>query len=195
MMPTAGFTPRSGPDGKESFVPKDELVPAEDGNDTPSGEDDEPLSAGDAAALDTNSNAGNATADGQQQKTGGSTKAESNQDPKPKWPKPLTFAAQPGIVGEFVDMLLPHAEADTAALVFQFLAAAGNVIGDGPFYLVEDDRHPARLNVVLVGRTAKGRKETTLGRVRSPHRGAAERQPVDDAIEQAGITTCTKTAQ
>jgi hypothetical protein len=86
---------------------------------------------------------------------------------EPQWPDPLGLDATSGLAGEFLALVMPHTEADKAALLFQFLAAFGNVIGLGPHYLIESDRHPARLNVVLVGITAKGRKGTSVGRVRA----------------------------
>lgn len=87
--------------------------------------------------------------------------------PEPEWPAPLGLIAFPGIVGDFTSALLPHTEADPAALLFQFLTAFGSMIGAGPHYLVEADEHPAKLFVVLVGATAKGRKGTSVGRVRA----------------------------
>jgi hypothetical protein len=87
--------------------------------------------------------------------------------PEPEWPTPLATIAFPGIAGEFVATLMPHTEADPAALLFQFLTGFGNIIGAGPHYLVEGDQHWARLFIVLVGATAKGRKGTSMGRVRA----------------------------
>jgi hypothetical protein len=40
------------------------------------------------------------------------------------------------------------------------------VLGRGPYYQVEGDRHGTNLFGVLVGETAKGRKGTSWGRVR-----------------------------
>lgn len=85
--------------------------------------------------------------------------------PEPNWPEPLSLDATPGIVGDILAALMPHTEADKAALLFQFLTAFGNVVGAGPHYLVESDSHRARLFVVLVGVTAKGRKGTSWGRI------------------------------
>jgi hypothetical protein len=76
-------------------------------------------------------------------------------------------SAYHGLAGEIVDMILPHSEADPAALLLQTLTIAGNLIGHGPYYQVESDRHHTSLNVVLVGDSAKGRKGTSLGRVRA----------------------------
>ncbi len=87
--------------------------------------------------------------------------------PDPDWPAPLGLDATPGIVGEFVAILMPRTEADTAALVFQFLTAVGNAIGNKPYYLVESDEHTGRLNTLLIGLTAKARKGTSWGRVRA----------------------------
>jgi hypothetical protein len=52
------------------------------------------------------------------------------------------------------------------AILLQYLAAAGNIIGRGPHYRVEGDRHGPNIFGVLVGETAKGRKGTSWGRVR-----------------------------
>src|SRR5262245_20839313 len=81
-------------------------------------------------------------------------------------PAALAPEAYHGIAGEIVRTIEPETEADPAALLFQFLAAVGNAFGAGSFVRVEDDRHPPRLNVVGVGRTAKGRKGASWGRVK-----------------------------
>ena len=44
---------------------------------------------------------------------------------------------------------------------------AGNVIGRGPYYQVESDRHYPNIFSVLVGDSSKGRKGTSLGRIRA----------------------------
>ena len=82
------------------------------------------------------------------------------------WPKPLAAAACHGIAGEIVRLIEPNTEADPATILFQFLAAVGNILGPDAYVRVEGDRHPPRLYVVQVGRTAKGRKGTSWGRVR-----------------------------
>jgi len=82
------------------------------------------------------------------------------------WPDALDNAALHGIAGEFVRMVEPNTEADPAAILLQFLAAFGALVGRGPHYLVEGDEHHANLYVLLVGATAKGRKGTSWGRVR-----------------------------
>lgn len=70
-----------------------------------------------------------------------------------------------GLIGEVVRTIEPHTESDPAALLIQFLVAAGNAIGRGPFYRIEGDLHFTKLNVVVVGATSDGRKGTSLSRV------------------------------
>jgi hypothetical protein len=83
------------------------------------------------------------------------------------WPAPLAEAAFHGTAGQIVRSIEPETEADPAALLFQFLTGIGNVLGAGSWVRVEDDLHPPRLFTVQVGRTAKGRKGTSWGRVRA----------------------------
>jgi hypothetical protein len=80
------------------------------------------------------------------------------------WPA-IDKAAFHGIAGDIVQTISPHSEADPVALLIQTLAMAGNVIGRA--HLVESDRHRANLFAVLVGDSAKGRKGTSQGRIRS----------------------------
>lgn len=79
----------------------------------------------------------------------------------------LDEAAYHGIAGTIVKTIEPHSEADPAALLMQTHAMVGNVIGRGPYYQVESDRHHANLFVVLVGDSSKGRKGTSLSRIRA----------------------------
>jgi hypothetical protein len=82
------------------------------------------------------------------------------------WPAPLAEEALHGLAGDAVRVLEPVSEADPAALLFQLLVGFGNVIGPGPHFVVEADRHAANEYVVLVGRTSKARKGSSWGRVR-----------------------------
>jgi len=81
-------------------------------------------------------------------------------------PEPLAEAAFHGLAGDVVRTLEPHTEADPAALLIQFLIFVGVCIGRNAYYLVEGDKHFANLFAVLVGETGKGRKGTSLGRIR-----------------------------
>ena len=85
---------------------------------------------------------------------------------RPLWPAPLSTDAFHGLAGEIVLRIEPHTEADPAAILFQLLHAFGNAVGRGPHLRIEGDEHGTNNNVVLVGRTAKGRKGTSWGRVR-----------------------------
>ncbi len=84
-----------------------------------------------------------------------------------KWPSPLEDRAYYGLTGEFIRLVEPHTESDPVALLIQFLASIGNVIGMGSFFRVEADTHYLNLFTVLVGETSKGRKGTSWGMVRN----------------------------
>ncbi len=84
-----------------------------------------------------------------------------------EWPALLEADAFSGLAGDFVRVVSPHTEADPAALLLQFLAAVGCIIGRGPHVPVEADRHGANLFLCLVGDSAKGRKGTSWGHVRA----------------------------
>ena len=98
-------------------------------------------------------------------------------------PAPLDKAAFYGVAGEFVRIVEPHTESDPAALLSQFLAAAGCYLGHGSYYLVGADRHYTNLYIVEVGKTSKGRKGTSFGHVRQ----------VFERIDPAFLHTCLTT--
>lgn len=81
------------------------------------------------------------------------------------WPSPMDEAAFHGPAGEFVRRVLPHSEADAAALLTQFLVAVGCRMGRGPYCRIEEDRHGTAEFVVVVGDSAVARKGTSWGRV------------------------------
>lgn len=81
------------------------------------------------------------------------------------WPSALRDEALYGLAGDFVNLVLPHTEADPAALLTQFLAMFGNVVGRNPYFQVEGTHHYPRLNVCLAGDTAKSRKGTSYDHV------------------------------
>ena len=82
-----------------------------------------------------------------------------------EWPQ-LSDAALSGLPGDVTRAILPHSEADPAALLVQFLAMFGNVIGRHAHWIAEADEHYGNLFVMLVGRSSKARKGTSLGQVR-----------------------------
>jgi hypothetical protein len=86
-----------------------------------------------------------------------------------QWPT-LDPAAYHGIAGRVVDSLGPHTEADPVALLLTFLTAFGNLIGTergafGPRAVVGGAVHATRLNVLLVGETARARKGTAQAEI------------------------------
>jgi hypothetical protein len=84
-------------------------------------------------------------------------------------PAPLTLAdpALHGLAGLVVRSLAPYTEADPAAILLQFLAAFGNLIGPAPHCLVGSTRHGLNLFVVLVGESSKARKGTSWRQISS----------------------------
>jgi Bifunctional DNA primase/polymerase, N-terminal/Primase C terminal 1 (PriCT-1) len=90
----------------------------------------------------------------------------SMHSPFGNWPDALKPEAYHGVAGELVRLIEPHSEADPAALLIQLLVGFGNLIGRGPHFVAEADKHSTNLFAVLVGQTAKGRKGTSLGQVK-----------------------------
>ncbi len=85
----------------------------------------------------------------------------------PHWPAAPGPAAFHGLAGKVVRTLSPHSEADPAAILVQFLVAAGNLIGRSPYTGVEGDAHHMNINALVVGPTASGRKGTAWGQCRT----------------------------
>lgn len=83
----------------------------------------------------------------------------------PSWPEPPKDYAYYGLAGEIVRAIEPHSEADPVALLTYLLVGFGNLIGRGPYYPVEADRHYTNLYAVLVGESAKGRKDSARGQI------------------------------
>src|SRR5436309_1951663 len=77
------------------------------------------------------------------------------------FPEPLTETAFYGLAGDIVRRIEPHTEADRAALLFQLLAALGNIIGRSAYMIADGARHYLNLFVLLVGLTSKSRKGTS----------------------------------
>jgi hypothetical protein len=88
----------------------------------------------------------------------------NREEDEPPWPT-LDPAALHGLAGDAVRLLEPHTEADPAGLLVCLLAAFGNAVGPGPHAIADAAAHPARLNAVLVGETARSRKGTAQANV------------------------------
>jgi hypothetical protein len=81
------------------------------------------------------------------------------------YPSPMAPAARYGLPGELLGLIEPHTEADPAALLFQLLAAFGNIIGRDKYILADGAYHHLNLYGVLVGQTSKGRKGTSWNHI------------------------------
>jgi hypothetical protein len=84
-------------------------------------------------------------------------------------PPPPTLAdpALYGLAGLAVRSLAPQTEADPAAVLLQFLAAFGNLVGPAPHCRVGSTRHGLNLFLVLVGESSKARKGTSWRQISS----------------------------
>ncbi len=82
--------------------------------------------------------------------------------PKSDWNGTLSDSAFHGLAGDVVKHILPHSEADPAALLVNFLAIFGNTVGTWPHFTVSGGEHRMKLFLVLVGETFKGKKGTSL---------------------------------
>ena len=86
------------------------------------------------------------------------------EEPLP-WPT-LRPDALHGPVGAVVGALAPHTEADRAGLAVGVLVECGSIIGRGPHAYADGAEHHANEFALLVGETARARKDTGRRRVR-----------------------------
>lgn len=85
--------------------------------------------------------------------------ADTSVQVQPLRPFPaLDDAALYGLAGEIVRGVDPYTEADPVAVLTQVLAAFGNALNRGAHFQAGADVHALNLFVLLVGRTAGGRK-------------------------------------
>jgi len=84
----------------------------------------------------------------------------------PPWPDSPDEKVYHGLAGEFVRLIAPHSEADPMALLLQFLAALGSVIGRSAYFVAESTRHYLTLFLVIVGMTSKARKGSSWSHVK-----------------------------
>lgn len=78
----------------------------------------------------------------------------------------LSESALYGLAGDIVRKIEPHTEADNVALLIQFLAGFGCLIGKTAYFRAESDVHYLKIFAVIVGVSSKGRKGTSLGQIR-----------------------------
>lgn len=81
------------------------------------------------------------------------------------YPEPLADEAYYGVAGKVVEAIKPHTESDPVALLVNFLAAFGNVIGDSAHCVIESRKQPCKIFACLVGKSSKARKGTSWGQI------------------------------
>lgn len=73
----------------------------------------------------------------------------------------LDDAALHGLPGEVVRTIAPYTEADNAAVLASFLTIFGCYVGPSP-RMIAGGVHPARLHTLIIGRSAKARKGSSV---------------------------------
>jgi hypothetical protein len=82
------------------------------------------------------------------------------------WPAPPERAVYHELLGEIVDRIAPHTEADPVAILTQLLVAFGAAVGRGAFFQVEATRHHPNEFMLLVGDSSRARKGSSWDHVR-----------------------------
>ena len=67
-------------------------------------------------------------------------------------------------------------EADPAALLFQFVAGFGNIVGRDAYMMADGAQHGLNLFGVLVGQSSKGRKGTSWNQIARPAVGQVDEE-------------------
>jgi Protein of unknown function (DUF3987) len=93
--------------------------------------------------------------------------ADPNTLPPPTgWPLPPGRAIYHELLGEIVNRIAPHTEADPVAILSQLLVAFGAAVGRGTYFQVEATRHAPNEFMLLVGDSARARKGSSWDHVR-----------------------------
>ena len=82
------------------------------------------------------------------------------------WPTPPAPAVYHQLLGEIVNRIAPHTEADPVAILTQLLVAVGAAAGRGAWFEVEATRHYPNEFMLLVGDSSKARKGSSWDHVR-----------------------------
>jgi hypothetical protein len=94
--------------------------------------------------------------------------------PHRPWPAGPSEEAYHGLAGRIVRTIEPETEADSLAILAQFLVMVGNVVGRGPHVLIEETEHYLNEFAVLVGDSSVARKGTAADRALKVVRPADE---------------------
>ena len=82
------------------------------------------------------------------------------------WPAPPQAAAYHELLGEIVNRIAPHTEADPVAILTQLLVAFGAAVGRDAWFQVEATRHAPNEFMLLVGDSSRARKGSSWDHVR-----------------------------
>jgi Protein of unknown function (DUF3987) len=82
------------------------------------------------------------------------------------WPAPPERAVYHELLGEIVNRIAPHTEADPVAILTQLLVSFCAAVGRGAFFQVEATRHHPNEYMCLVGDSARARKGSSWDHVR-----------------------------
>jgi hypothetical protein len=82
------------------------------------------------------------------------------------WPAPPDPVAYHQLLGEIVERIAPHTEADPVAILTQLLVAFGAAAGRGAWFSVEATRHHPNEFMLLIGDSSKARKGSSWDHVR-----------------------------
>lgn len=83
------------------------------------------------------------------------------------WPTPLSSSALYGVVGQIVQAIEPHTEADPSAMLMQFLTCFGSLIGRTAYFILDGSKHFTNLFLIVIGASATGRKGTSFNHVKN----------------------------
>jgi DNA-binding PadR family transcriptional regulator len=101
----------------------------------------------------------------------------------------LPDKALSGIAGSFAALATRNSEADPAAVLATFLCRAGAEFGTGPYLMVGDTRHNARVSTVIVGNSSKARKGTSGKPVSRLFEFDAQGRPPDDPYKPVRVSS------
>ena len=82
------------------------------------------------------------------------------------WPTPPDRTVYHELIGEIIDRIAPHTEADPVAILTQLLVSFGAAVGRDAWFQVEATRHHGNEYMCLVGDSARGRKGSSWDHVR-----------------------------
>jgi hypothetical protein len=86
--------------------------------------------------------------------------------PPAGWPAPPALTIYHELLGEIVNTIAPHTEADPIAILTQLLVGFGAAVGRAAWFQVEATRHAPNEFMLLVGDSSRARKGSSWDHVR-----------------------------